>query len=434
MVMAFVKSAVLVCLNVVLTVYLPRLWTTKRPVITGGTVQAGFEPVAKLFRENFENGVEFSTGGSAYAVYYKGTKVVDIWGGYADSEANRPWKEDTLSVLFSTTKGITSLCMLVLIDRGLIDLETTVASYWPEFAQNGKENVTVRMLLNHQAGLSYTSEKVTLALLEDQDALGEVLARAPLVWQPGTAHGYHSMTFGLYASQLLRRVDLKRRTLGQFFKEEIAQPCDLDVHIGLPLESFHRVARPTGNAVNVALALLYGLTTSPVNRQLLWAMFFGETDLPQIIESSGDTVEFSAYQRPETLALEQPSVFGVGTARAVAKVYGILANGGRTNDGHRLLSSDIIDRIISEANSDGSRDRTVGIVTVLNFGYFIGEFQGSPQFGHSGGGSVQGLADPQQKLGMSYVSSYSSIFSLTDDPRFTSLQEETYKCIKEPES
>ncbi|XP_038078917.1 beta-lactamase domain-containing protein 2-like isoform X3 [Patiria miniata] len=427
--MAFMKSAILVCVTAVLTVYLPQLWTKTRPIITAGTVQPGFEPVAKLFRENFEQGVEFPTGGSAFSVYYKGSKVVDIWGGYADSEAGRPWKEDTMSVFFSTTKGMAALCMLVLVDKGLLDLDKTVASYWPEFAQNGKDNVTVCMLLNHQAGLSYTSENITLAHLEDQDALGEVLARSPPAWEPGTAHGYHSMTFGLYASQLLRRADPKHRTLGQFFKEEIAQPFDIDFHIGLPLESFHRVARITGDAGNMVLALLYGLTTGPVNRHVLWAMVSRETDISKVIESSGDTMESSIHLRPETLALEQPSAFGVGTARAVAKVYGILANGGRTNQGQRLLSNDVIKKITSEAEADGSLDRTVGTETVLSLGYFVGEFQGSPQFGHPGGGSVQGLTDTRRQLGISYLSSYHPLFSLTDDPRFMSLQEATYKCI-----
>ncbi|XP_022096972.1 beta-lactamase domain-containing protein 2-like [Acanthaster planci] len=323
--------------------------------------------------------------------------------------------------------------MAMLVDKGLLDYDKTVASYWPEFAQNGKDNITVRTLLNHQAGLSYTPEKMSLALLKDQDALGNVLARAPPQWKPGTAHGYHAMTFGLYASQLLRRVDSKHRTLGQFFKEEIAQPFDIDFYIGLPVESFHRVARLVGHSTNIMLSLLKGLS-SPLNRQMMWAVATGKSDIQKILESSGETLESEAFLRPETLALEQPSAYGVGTARAVAKVYGILANGGKTKEGKTLLSSKAIKKIISEAKDDGSLDKTVGFAAINNLGFVISEYEGSPQFGHPGAGGMQGRADPQRKLGMSYLSSYGSQFGLGDDPRFMSLQAATYKCIDKLEA
>ncbi|XP_038078915.1 beta-lactamase domain-containing protein 2-like isoform X2 [Patiria miniata] len=431
--MAFMKSAILVCVTAVLTVYLPQLWTKTRPIITAGTVQPGFEPVAKLFRKNFENGVEYPSGGSAFSVYYKGSKVVDIWGGYADSEAGRPWKEDTISTFFSTTKGMAALCIAILVDRGLLDYDKTVASYWPEFAQNGKEKVTLRMLVNHQAGLSYTSEKVTLELMEDQDALGELLARSPPAWEPGTAHGYHAITFGLYLSQVVRRADPKHRTLGQFFKQEIAEPFGIDFFIGLPLESFHRNARLMGNANSVLLSLLRGLS-SPLNRQLMLAMATGKSDMSKILEVGWETVDGSVLMRPETLALEQPSAYGVGTARAIATVYGILANGGRTKEGKKLLSDNIIKKIISEAQIDGSIDRTLGLPTVNNLGFLIDEYEGSAQFGHPGSGGMQGRADPQKKIGLSYLSSYNSEFGFGDDPRFTSLQAATHKCIEELEA
>ncbi|XP_038078603.1 beta-lactamase domain-containing protein 2-like [Patiria miniata] len=418
--MAFMKSAILVCVTAVLTVYLPQLWTKALPIITAGTVQPGFEPVAKLFRENFENGVEYPTGGSAFSVYYKGSKVVDIWGGYADSEAGRPWKEDTLTIVFSATKGMAALCMAVLVDRGHLDYDKTVASYWPEFAQNGKEKITVRTLLNHKAGLSEIGANVTL--LGDQDALGEFLARYAPEWQPGTAQKYHALSFGLYASQLLRRADPKHRTLGQFFKEEIAQPFGIDFHIGLPLELYHRYPR-----LSWASAYMWfkEAITSRLMRQFIWKRL-----MTGKLQAVFQPVQFNELMVPEILALEQPSAWGVGTARALAKVYGILANGGATLKGQRLLSEAIIKKVMDEVK--GTPVGMDGSAVAFNLGFAIEK--DAKRFGHPGLGGMHGIADPQRKLGFGYVSSFLSTYTTGRDHRFHPLLEETYKCIEKLEA
>ncbi|XP_022096970.1 beta-lactamase domain-containing protein 2-like isoform X2 [Acanthaster planci] len=366
--MAFMTNAVIVCVTAVLVVYVPELWTKTRPIITGGTVQQGFEPVAKLFRENFETGVEYPTGGSAFSVYYKGSKVVDIWGGYADTEADRPWNEDTLTVVFSTTKGMAALCIAMMVDRGLLDYDKTVASYWPEFAQNGKENITVRMLINHQAGLANITDDDTLHLLGDQDALGEFLARHSPEWEPGTTLRYHAFSFGLYASQLLRRADPKHRTLGQFFKEEIAQPFGIDFHIGLPLELYHRFPRLKGAS---RYMWFKELITNPVFGKIMWQ------SLASGLSASLKPIQFEDYMSPERLILEQPSVSGVGTARAIAKVYGVLANGGTTTKGQRLLSNDVIKEIIAEKRTDKSFQKPTEFPITFSLGFVKSEYKES---------------------------------------------------------
>ncbi|XP_038078941.1 beta-lactamase domain-containing protein 2-like [Patiria miniata] len=420
--MAFMKSAILVCVTAVLTVYLPQLWTKTRPIITAGTVQPGFEPVAELFRENFKNGVEYPTAGSALSVYYKGSKVVDIWGGYADSEAGRPWKEDTLTIAFSATKGMAALCMAVLVDRGHLDYNKTVASYWPEFAQNGKEKVTVRMLLNHQAGLSEISDEDTYALLGDQDALGDFLARYAPEWEPGTAQKYHAWSFGLYASQLLRRADPKHRTLGQFFKEEIAQPFGIDFHIGFPLELYHRYPRLSWAS---AFMWLKETISNPTMRQFVWnRLIAGE------LGAAFKPIEFQEFMIPEKLALEQPSACGVGTARALAQVYGILANGGATLKGQKLLSEGILKKVMDEARTP---DGVAATGVTFNLGFLVE--MGAKRFGHPGAGGQYGVADPQHRIGIGYVSSYiSTAGSGGYDDRFDPLREVTYKCITKLEA
>ncbi|XP_071805144.1 beta-lactamase domain-containing protein 2-like [Asterias amurensis] len=412
------------------TAHLCAWWYQKKPHIHG-KVKPGFEPVAKLFSDNFKTGLESCTGGSAFSVYHNGVKVVDLWGGFADTDVRQFWKEDTMTVAFSATKGMAALCMLMLIDRGLLDYENTVAFYWPEFAQNGKKNITVRMLLNHEAGLASTTRPISQKLLKDHDALGQILAESPPQWVPGTAHGYHAFTFGLYCSQLLRRVDPKHRTLGQFFREEVAEPFDIDFHIGLPLELNYRVARLTG-ALDNPFKLISILSDS-TTWCFAWMFVTGRTIISEVLHKSTDLVKFRKLIQPEARALENPSASGIGTARAIAKVYGILANGGQTLQGQRLLSEGMVGRILSEARSP-TKDKFFGMKSSFSLGFFLTVFEGNKQFGHPGAGGQQCLADPKQNLGIAYLSSHFSPFGLGNDPRYLSLQKETYKCATDLEA
>lgn len=196
-----------------------------------GEIAPGFEKVRTEFQRNFAARGEF---GAACAVYLKGEKVVDLWGGYRDIKRRLPWERDTLVLVFSATKGMAAMTIAVAHSRGLLDFDKPVAHYWPEFAQNGKEQITVRQLLSHQAGLSVIDRRLTPKVLKDLDQVAAILAAPRPAWEPGTRHGYHSATLGWYEGELIRCVDPRRRSLGQFFQEEIAQPLGIEFYIGLP--------------------------------------------------------------------------------------------------------------------------------------------------------------------------------------------------------
>ncbi|PIK56468.1 putative beta-lactamase domain-containing protein 2 [Apostichopus japonicus] len=261
--MGVFRQAVLVLTTAVLISFLPSFFRTSFPVPEiYGVVSPGFEEVAEVFRKNFELGWDKSEGGSAFAVYYKGEKVVDLWAGYADQEAKLLWKEDTLSLMFSTTKGLSALVIAMLADRGLIDFKKPVKEYWPEFGQKGKEKITVEMLMEHEAGLPVVYDGITFDLLRDTEALDRALALSEPLWEPGTAHGYHALSIGLFASALVRRVDPKNRTLGQFFAEEVADVFGIDAFIGTPSDQYHRLSRP----IHVQPSLLDNIHAFSTNR------------------------------------------------------------------------------------------------------------------------------------------------------------------------
>ena len=203
----------------------------------GGSVEAGFEGVAAAFQQNF---VDHGEVGAATSVYVGGHKVVDLWGGVADAATGAPYTEDSLQLVFSTTKGATAACIHLLAQRGDLDIDAPVATYWPEFKAAGKADIPVRWLLCHKAGLPYVDGTMTL---EDALAWDPVIraleAQAP-IWEPGTAHGYHATTYGWLLGELVRRVSGK--SIGRFFADEFATPLDLDFWIGLPEAEQHRVA------------------------------------------------------------------------------------------------------------------------------------------------------------------------------------------------
>src|ERR1044072_7948973 len=201
------------------------------PELVCGDVDEGYGKVADAFRLNLAGGTEV---GAALAIYRDGRKVVDLWGRYRNGTTRAPWTNDTLVNTFSTTKGVAALAVARAVSRGLLDYDARVADYWPEFAQGGKESVTVRQLLAHQAGLPVIKPLLTLAEIADPDRLSERLAPQIPPWQPGTPHGSNGVPRGWYAPELIRHVDPRRRTLGRYFADEIAGPLELDFHIGLP--------------------------------------------------------------------------------------------------------------------------------------------------------------------------------------------------------
>src|SRR5512143_1417283 len=196
-----------------------------------GHVSAGFEAVRDGFAENFFRRNEL---GGACCVYYRGEKVVDLWGGVRNKQTGEPWEEDTMILVHSTTKGLSAMTLALAHSRGWLDYDSPMCRYWPEFAQNGKERITIRQLLAHQAGLFAFDEPMDRAVFADLDRLAVVLARQKPAWEPGTRQAYHAISLGFYEGELLRRVDPRHRSLGQFFQDEIASPLGLDFYIRLP--------------------------------------------------------------------------------------------------------------------------------------------------------------------------------------------------------
>src|SRR5215211_4557637 len=186
-----------------------------------GHVSRGFETVREVFAENFADRGEL---GGACCAYFRGEKVVDLWGGIRNKQTGEPWQHDTMVIVYSATKGLAAMTLALAHSRGWLDYDERVCTYWPEFAQQGKERITVRHLLAHQAGLFAFDEPVDRNVVADLDRLAVVLARQKPTWEPGTRQAYHAITLGFYESELLRRIDLRHRSLGQFFQDEIATP------------------------------------------------------------------------------------------------------------------------------------------------------------------------------------------------------------------
>ena len=201
------------------------------PVEIHGFVSSGYEAVREAFAENFVRRREV---GAACCVYHRGEKVVDLWGGVRNKATGEPWEEDTMALVYSATKGLAAMTLALAHSRGWLDYDALVCKYWPEFAQNGKEKITVRQLLAHQAGLFAFDEPVDRSVVANLDRLAEVMARQKPAWEPGTRQAYHAITLGFYESELLRRIDPQHRSLGQFFQDEIATPLGLDFYIRLP--------------------------------------------------------------------------------------------------------------------------------------------------------------------------------------------------------
>lgn len=388
------------------------------PDLMAGDVDEGYGKVADAFRRNLNSGQEV---GAAVAVYRDGRKVVDLWGGFRNGITQAPWQQDTLVNVFSTTKGVASLAIALAVSRGLISYDAKVADYWPEFAQAGKDAITVRQLLSHQAGLSAIKPRLAQNDVAEPARMSPKLAAQAPAWTPGTRHGYHGFTLGWYGGELIRRVDPAWRTLGRFFAEEIAEPLGLDFYIGLPasvdrdrVAHLHMWSRAQlllhVNTIPPAF-LLQGLC-NPFSLTARSCMVAKGIKVPQ------------DFNREEIRVIEIPSGNGIGTARSVAKLYGSAATGGSDIG----LTPDIFEALEQPAISPthGLRDKVFYVDTSYSLGFSrpIPEtvvFGSSDKaFGTPGVGGSFGFADPDTGIGYAYVMNKLGFHPI--DPRESALR------------
>jgi CubicO group peptidase (beta-lactamase class C family) len=382
-----------------------------------GRVAKGFEEVRVEFERNFTERGEL---GAAVAAYWRGERVVDLWGGRRAPDSDAPWEEDTMVVVNSTTKGLAAMTLAVAHARGWLDYDAPVARYWPEFAQAGKERVTVRQLLGHEAGLVWLDEELPYERLRDLDAVARLLARQKPAWPPGTRRGYHAMTVGLYMQEILRRVDPTHRTLGRFFQEEIARPLGVEFYIGLPPEvPERRLAKLLLFSPGRALRAL-PTTPGPLAIRVLWPW--------SLLRRSMLFADLDVNDR-RSLELELPAGNGVGTARDIARLYSAFAEGGAELG----VGPDTMARLTAPPTAFPTKDVILGVPSYLSLGFLRpgpgATFGSSPRaFGTPGAGGSFGFADPDARLGYAYVMNKLD-FHLIDDPREKALRDAIHRAI-----
>ena len=356
------------------------------------TIDGHCDPRFTAVREQFfANFTERGDVGAAVCVYLDGVRVVDCWGGHADAARTRAFGPDTIVSVASTTKGMVALCAHMLAERGKLDLDAPVARYWPEFAAAGKQDIPVRWLLSHRAGLPAIRRPLPAEALFDWSAMTDALAETAPWWTPGTAHGYHAITYGHLVGEVIRRVD--GRTVGAFLRDEVTGPLRADFFIGVPEQADTRAAEV--------------LPPPPPSEATIWDTLLAD---PEAVSGRAflnpprvpDLVNTRAWR-----AAEIPAANGHTSARGVARVYAALARGGEL-DGVRLLAPATIERAIEEQSR--GRDAVLTLPTRFATGFMLGMpggiFDCGPgrrSFGHPGRGGSIGFADPDARLGFGYV-------------------------------
>ena len=368
-----------------------------------GNCQEGFLEVKELFCSLHKSGREV---GSSFSVYRDGKPIIDIWGGYSDKDQTKQWNRDTLATVWSTTKGVAAITIAHAFENELIEYERKVSEYWPEFGCNGKEDITVGMLLSHQAGIC-GSKTDNVEDYYSQSVMAKELASMHPIWEPGTASGYHSMTYGWLVSELIIRVTGK--TLGNYFKENIGDPNQIDFHIGLPLAEEKRVAEmiPFPKESNQS-------STKPNDAQI------ASGSGPNLLKHQNTTKWRSA---------EIPSANGQGCASAIAKLYSLVVT-----DDHslKIINDKTIETMTAERITN--RDLVLDVVTRWGSGFIMNMHKviygpEETSFGHSGWGGSCGFGDPINRIGVSYVMNNMKN-NFAADGRSLELINKTYECLK----
>jgi CubicO group peptidase (beta-lactamase class C family) len=392
--------------------------------IVNGSVAPGFEPVRDAFEDNFRKRAEV---GAACAVYFRGEKVVDLWGGTRDPKTGAPWEQDTLVVVFSTTKGVSSMALAVAHSRGLFDYDEPMASYWPEFARGGKQRVTVRQVLSHQAGLPAIRDRMDLALLADPERVADAIGKQEPAWTPGEHHGYHGISLGWYEGELIRRVDPQHRTIGRFFAEEVAAPLELEFYIGLP-NQVDRSRIAMMQADRFALRMLLNLHKLPPS--FVFGFLTPGSITNRTFSNPAVLGQPKRYNDEDLRTIELPASNGIGQVRDIARAYGTFAMGG----GPLGLTPATLKALEEPASppSKGSFDLVLRREMTYSVGYCkpSASFQfgsSSRAYGTPGAGGSFGYADPDLQLGFAYAMNRMDYY-LVQDPRETALSKAAERC------
>ena len=367
-----------------------------------------FEEAREIFGKSISSGFEL---GAAIAIEIEGEMVLDLWGGIDNVSTESKWKEDTIVNVFSTTKGVAAICLLQLVEQGLVDLDAPVVKYWPEFGKNGKREIPVRYLFCHKSGLSGVRKPLPNDAWYKWDLICESLAEQEPWWEPGTAHGYHAMTYGYLIGEMVRRVS--GMSIGEYFRKNIGDPLDLDFWIGLPENEFSRVTdlHPSlATPLQKLLMPLFKITPRgilpPIIRMLL------DFSDPKTISGAAFSNPVLSMEEPfyvntdEWRKAEIPAANGHGSARSLAYLYGVLANGGNRNGTH-VLAPETIEKA-RKTESDGKDLVLGGIHSKFGLGFMLGTEHinmgpGAGSFGHGGAGGSLGFADPDNKISLGFV-------------------------------
>jgi CubicO group peptidase (beta-lactamase class C family) len=386
-----------------------------------GLVEPGFEGVRDAFVRNF---AEHGEIGAGFSVHVEGRKVVDVWGGVADESTGRPYDDTTLQLVFSSTKGATASCVNLLVQHGLVDLDAPVATYWPEFAQSGKDAIPVRWLLCHKAGLPVIDKRLSLEEILAWEPIIEALEVQEPQWEPGSAHGYHAVTFGYLLGELIRRVD--GWSLGQFFAEEIAGPLDLDFWIGLPESEEPRVAPMVGSLTPD------GAEIAPEMREL-FDQFVGPDSLLGRALTLNSAFGMDAWNSRAVHAAQIGAANGITNARSLSRMYAGLTGSLDGAPAAPLFTPEQIDKA-REKQSSGP-DKCLFVETVFGLGYMVSSpfspYGGAGSFGHAGAGGSVGFADPDNHIAVGYVMNR-MLTNLSGDPRSRGLIKACYDAVGAP--
>jgi CubicO group peptidase (beta-lactamase class C family) len=352
-----------------------------------GHFELQFEAVREAFAALFDNPQE---RGAALCIQIGGETVVDLWAGTADKDGAQAWHSDTILNLFSCTKTFTAVTALQLVAEGKLALDAPVAQYWPEFAAAGKQSITLRHLLSHQAGLPALRDLLPPEALYDWPRMTAALAAETPWWSPGTGHGYAAITYGWLVGELLRRAD--HRGPGESIMARVARPLGLDFHVGLPDEEFHRVAhiaRGKGNVGDEAAQRLLQVTMREPEAMATRAF----TNPPSVLTSTN---------KPEWRRMEQPAANGHGNARSLAGFYAGLLDGS-------LLEPELLAELTREHSL--GMDKTLMTPTRFGLGCMLDQPKvanatfglGAGAFGHPGAGGSVGFADPEHDVAVGFA-------------------------------